>query len=92
MEDMSKQLSMVETKLTKQSVVIRTLSDSILDLSRRLEVVKDDDDEEEAYVRPSVREEDRVTYLQRMEIENPDRWIKIISEGEPSGSTPSTSS
>lgn len=71
---------------------MRTLSDSILDLSRRLEVVEDDDDDEEAYVRPNVREEDRVTYLQRMEIENPDRWIEIISEGEPSGSIPSTSS
>ena len=91
-EDMSKRLSMVETKLTEYSLVIRTLSDSILDLSRRLEVAEDDDDEEEAYVRPNVREEDRVTYLQRMEIENPDRWIELISEGEPSTSTPSTSS
>jgi len=91
MEDMSKQLYMVETKLTEQSLVIKTLSDSILDLSRRLELVEDDDDEE-AYVRPNFREEDRVTYLQRMEIENPDRWIEIISEGEPLGSTPSTSS
>jgi len=69
-----------------------TLSDSILDLSRRLEMVEDDNDDEETYVRPNVREEDRVAYLQRMEIENPDRWIEIISEGEPSGSTPSTSS
>ena len=38
-EYMSKRLSTVETKLTKQSLVIKTLSDSILDLSRRLEVV-----------------------------------------------------
>eukprot|EP00253_Pinus_taeda_P021800 PITA_21800 len=88
MDDMSKQLSMVETKLTEQSLVIRTLSDSILDFSRRLEEVEDD----EAYVRSNDREEDRVTYLQRMEIEDPDRWIEMISEGEPSGSTPSTSS
>ena len=55
-------------------------------------MVEDDNDDEETYVRPNVREEDRVAYLQRMEIENPDRWIEIISEGEPSGSTPSTSS
>lgn len=55
MEDMSKQLSMVETKLIEQSLVIRTLSNSILDLSRKLEVVEDDDDEEEeTYVRPNV--------------------------------------
>ena len=92
MDDMSKRLSMVETKLTEQSLVIRTLSGSILDLSRRLEVVEDDDDDDEAYVRPNVQDEDRVTYLQRMEIEDPDRWIEMISEGESSGSTPSTSS
>jgi len=55
-------------------------------------VVEDDDDDEEAYVRPNVREEDRFTYLQRMEINNPDRWIGMISEGETSGSTPYTSS
>ena len=58
MEDMSKRLSTVETKLTEQSLVIRTLFDSILDLSRRLEEVEDDDDDEEVYVRPNVREED----------------------------------
>jgi len=31
-------------------------------------VVEGDNDDEEAYVRPNVREEDRVTYLERMEI------------------------
>jgi len=92
MDDMSKRLSMVETKLTKQSLVIRTLSYSIFDLPRRLEEVEDDDDDDGAYVRLNVQEEDRVTYLQRMEIEDPDRWIEVISEGDPSGSTPSTSS
>ncbi|MCY6488130.1 hypothetical protein, partial [Actinobacillus pleuropneumoniae] len=71
---------------------IRTLSDNILDLSRRLELVEDDDDDDEVYVRPDVQGEDRVAYLQRLEIEDPDRWIELISEGEPSGSTPSTSS
>ena len=76
----------------EQSLVIRSLSDSILDLSRRLEVVEDDDDDDEVYVRPNVREEDRVTYLRMMEIEDFDRWIELISEGEPSSSTPSTSS
>ena len=91
MGDMSKRLSIVEAKLTEQSLVIRTLSDSILDLSRRLEVVEDNDDDEEVYVRPNVQGEDRVTYLQGMEIEDPDRWVKLINEGEPSGSTPSTS-
>ena len=55
-------------------------------------VEDDDDDEEDAYVRPNVWEEDQVIYLQRMEIEDPDRWIELISEGETSGSTPSISS
>ena len=71
-------------------MVIKTLSDNILDLTRRLELVEDDDDQ--VYVRPDVKREDRVAYLQWMEIEDPDRWIELISEGEPSGSTPSTSS
>jgi len=84
-------LSTAKAKLTEQSLVIRSLSDNILDLSRRLEEVEDDDDEE-IYVRPNVHEEDQVTYLQRMEIKDPDRWIELISEGEPSGSTPFTSS
>jgi len=44
-------------------LVIRTLSDSILDFSRRLELVEDDDDDDEAYVRSNVQEEDRVAYL-----------------------------
>ena len=79
-----------KTNLTEQSLVIRTLSDSILDFSRRLEEVEDDDDEN-VYVRSNVHEEDWKTYLQRMEIEDPDRWIEIISEGEPSGSTSYTS-
>ena len=85
-------MSIVEANLTEQSLVIRTLSNSILDLSRRLEVVEEDDDDDEVYVRSNVQEDDRVTYLQRMEIEDPYIWIELISEGEPSGSTPSTSS
>ena len=89
-EKVNKRLSSVDTKLVEQSLVIKTLSDSILDLTRRLELVEDDDDQ--VYVRPDVQREDRVAYLQWMEIEDPDRWIELISEGEPSGSTPSTSS
>ena len=54
MGDMSKRLSTVETKLTEQSLVIKSLLDCILDLLRRLELVEDDDDEEEVYVRPDV--------------------------------------
>jgi len=91
MGNMSKRLSTVEAKLTEQSLVIRSLSDSILDLSRRLELIENDDDDE-VYVRPDVQKEDRVASLQRMEVEDPNRWIELISEGEPSGSTPSTSS
>jgi len=86
-------LSTVEAKLVEQSLVIISLSDSILDLTRRLEIVEDDDDDDdEVYVRPDDQKEDWVAYLQRMEIEDHDRWIQLISEGEPSGSTPSTSS
>ena len=62
-------------------------------MPRRLELVEDDDDDvDEIYVRPNIQKEDREAYLQRMEVEDPDRWIELISEGEPSGSTPSTSS
>ena len=92
-EKVNKRLSTVEAKLVEQSLVIRSLSDSILDLTRRLEIVEeDDDDDDEIYVKPDVQKEGRAAYLQRMEIENPDRWIELISEGEPSGSAPSTSS
>jgi len=92
-EKVNKRLFSVQTKLVEQSLVIKTLLDSILDLTRRLELVEEDeDDDDEVYVRPDVQREDQVSYLQRMEIEDPDRWIKLISEGEPSGSTPSTSS
>ena len=45
MDDVCKKLSTAEAKLTEQSLVIRPLSDSILDLSRRLEEVEDDDDD-----------------------------------------------
>jgi len=90
-EKVNKRLSSVEAKFVEQSLVIRSLSDSILDLTRRLELVEDDDDDE-IYVRPEVQKEDRVAYLQRMEIEDLDRWIELISEGGPSDSTPSTSS
>ena len=43
-------------------MVIKTLSDSILDLTRRLEMVEDDDDDE-TYVRPDVQREEWVAYL-----------------------------
>jgi hypothetical protein len=71
-EKTNKRLSSVETKLAEQELVIRSLSDSILDLSRRLEIVEDDDDEEEPYVRPNIQEEDRETFLQKMEVEDLD--------------------
>lgn len=87
-EKVNKRFSTIEEKIAEQSLVIRSLSDSILDLSRRLELVEDDD-YDEIYVRPNVQKEDRVAYIQRMEVENPDRWIELISEDEPSGSTPS---
>ena len=74
----------------EQSQVIRTLSNSILDLSSRLEAVDDDDDDE--YVRPNLQAEDLEAYLQRLEVDDPNRWIDLISEGESSGSTPSLSS
>eukprot|EP00253_Pinus_taeda_P030661 PITA_30661 len=91
-EKTNKRLSTVEAKLAEQSLVIRSLSDSILDLSRRLELVEDDDDEDEVYVRPNIQREDWEAYIQRMEVEDPDRWIELISRGEPPGSSPFTSS
>ena len=72
-EEVYKRLSITEAKLMEQSQVIRALSDSILDLSKRLEAVEDDNDEE--YVRPNVQIEDREAYLQRMEVEDPDGWM-----------------
>ena len=62
MDEVCKWLSIAEAKLVEQSQDIRTLSDSILDLSRGLEEVEDDDDDDEVYVRPNVQEEDKVTY------------------------------
>ena len=53
-EKVNKRLSTIEAKLVEHSLVIRSLSDSILDLTRRLELVEDDDDDEEVYVRPDV--------------------------------------
>lgn len=53
-EKVNKRLSSVETKLVEQSLVIKTLSDSILDLKKRLELVEDDDDDDDVYVRPDV--------------------------------------
>jgi len=61
-----------------------------LDLSRRLEVVVDDDEDED--VRPNVQMKDQEAYLQRLEVEDFDRWIEFISEGEPLGFSPSLSS
>jgi len=74
----------------EQPQFIRTLSDSILDLSGRLEAVEDDDEDEG--VRPNVQMEDWEAYLRRLELEDLDKWIELISEGEPSGSTSSLSS
>ncbi len=54
MNEMCKQLSTIEAKLAEQSQVIKALSDSILDLSRRLEEFEDDDDDDEVYMRPNV--------------------------------------
>ena len=89
-EEIYKWLSVAEEKLMEQSQVIRALSYSILDLSKRLEAVEDDNEKE--YVRSNVQIEDREAYLQRLEVEDWDRWIELISEGEPSGSAPSSSS
>eukprot|EP00253_Pinus_taeda_P036149 PITA_36149 len=60
-EEIYRRLSVAEAKLMEQSQVIRALSDSILDLSKRLEAVEDADDEE--YVRSNVQMEDHEAYL-----------------------------
>ena len=69
--------------------MIRSLYYSILDLSSRLEAMEKDED-----ARPDVQTEDREAYLQRLEVEDPDRWNELIceEEGEPLGSTSSPSS
>lgn len=81
-----KKLTTLEAKFDEQTIVIRALSDSISKLSRRLEIVEDEDDDEELYVRLRGKEEDQEAYLQRMEVEDPDKWIEMISQGEPSRS------
>eukprot|EP00253_Pinus_taeda_P027727 PITA_27727 len=91
-EKTNKRLSTMETKLAEHALVIQSLSDSILDLSRRLELVEDDDDEDDVYVRPGIQKEDWEAYLRRMEVEDPDRWIELISERDPPGSSPLRSS
>eukprot|EP00253_Pinus_taeda_P003556 PITA_03556 len=91
-EKTNKRLSTMEAKLAEQELVIQSLSDSILDLSRRLELVEDDDEEDNVYARPKIQKEDREAYLRRMEVKDPDRWIELISEGEPPGLPPLQSS
>jgi len=61
-EEVYKRLSSTETKLMEQSQIIQTFSDSILDLSRRLEVVEIDEDEDED-ARSNVQMEVREAYL-----------------------------
>eukprot|EP00253_Pinus_taeda_P009117 PITA_09117 len=87
-EKTNKRLSTMETKLVEQDLVIKSLSDSVLDLSRRLELMEDDDDVDNVYARPNIQKEDREAYLRRMEVEDPDRWIELVSEREPPGSSP----
>eukprot|EP00253_Pinus_taeda_P007920 PITA_07920 len=91
-EKTNKRLSTMEAKLAEQALVIRSLSDRILDLSRRLEIVEDNDDEDGVDVRPNIQKEDREAYLQWMEVKDPDRWIELISKGDPPGSSPFLSS
>lgn len=71
------------------SHVIRTLSDSIFDLSRRLDAMEKDEND-----RLDVQTEDQEAYMQSLEVEDPNRWIDLIceEEGEPSSSTSSPSS
>jgi len=73
----------------EQSQVIRALSSGILDLSSRLEVVERGGD-----VRPEIQMESREAYMQRLKVEDPDRWIELLAkeEGDPSASTSSPSS
>ena len=61
-----------------------TLSDSILDGTRRLEAMEKKED-----VGPQIQFERREAYMQRLEEEDPDRWIELLpeEEGEPSAST-----
>lgn len=79
----------MDTKLMEQSQMIRELSDSILDLSSKLEAMEKDEN-----ARPDDHMESQEAYLQRLEVEDLDRWIELIceEEGEPSGSNSSPSS
>lgn len=51
-----------------------------------------EDDDDEGDVRPNVHMEDQESYLLRLGVQDLDRWIELIREGEPSGSTASLSS
>lgn len=65
-EEEYKSFSCTEEKLMEQSQVIRALSDSILDLSSRLEVVEKDGD-----AKPDIQMEIQEAYMQRLEEEYP---------------------
>jgi len=87
-EEFYKTLSSIETKIMEWTEVIRALSDSILDLTRRLEVVEGND------ARPKTCEESREAYMQILEEKDPNRWIEILAkdEGQPLPPTCSPSS
>jgi len=89
-EEVNKKLASMEVRFADQDLVIKALSDSILDLTRRLEKIEEDDEMDEMYAKRATQEEDHEAYLRRLEMEDPDAWIEWIGR-DPPGSSPSTS-
>lgn len=88
-EEVNTKLASMEVKFTDLELVVRALSDSLLDLTRRVDRIEEDDEMDEMYAKRSTQEEGQEAYLRRLELEDPDAWIEWVGR-EPPGSSPST--
>ena len=85
-DELQGRLVLTEGRLQEQAQEIMALSNSLLDITRRLETMEA---KEDAVLR--IQGESREAYLLRLEGEDLDRWLELINEeGEPSASTSST--
>ena len=66
-----------EGRLQEQAQEIMALSKSLLDVTKRLETMEAKEDAD-----PGIHGENREAYMMRLEEEDPDRWLELLSEEE----------